>query len=306
MWVYMGYGQPLRVVLTTLRVPQTKYSHINPLLLCNTENAEGVDENESLEQEMRSFINDRISKGLADDISVYVINYNTGQWSGVNENDAYDPASMLKVPTMMAYYYQAQHDPAVLTQKLALKDDAAANSNEYFKGKSLPSGEYTIDALIRSMIVESDNGAATTLVTHLNTDAQLKVYEDLGLPTPFPRSVINFLSAKRYAFFFRVLYDATYLDRDYSEKALSLLTEPDIGGIRAGVPAEVEVAQKFGERTVQDQNGNRIDRELHDCGIVYKKDAPYLICIMSKGLKNDFPTLLSNIKDLSALVYSRI
>ena len=99
-------------------------------------------------------------------------------------------------------------------------------------------------------------------------------------------------------------YNATYLSQEYSEKALKLLTEPDIPGIRAGVPTTITVAQKFGERSVYDTNNNLTDRELHDCGIVYKPGSPYLLCVMSRG--KDFDTMAKNISDLSALVYQNI
>ena len=63
-----------------------------------------------------------------------------------------------------------------------------------------------------------------------------------------------------------------------SEKALEILgsTQFDFG-IEGGVPEGVTVANKFGERTLEDQ------RQLHDCGIIYAPKGPYLLCIMTRA-----------------------
>jgi hypothetical protein len=104
------------------------------------------------------------------------------------------------------------------------------------------------------------------------------------------------MSVKDYASFFRILYNASYLSKDSSQKALSLLSEVDFtDGLRGGVPKDVPVANKFGERQVG------TTQQLHDCGIVYLTDHPYLLCIMSRG--SDFDELASSIKTVSHLVY---
>ncbi len=132
-----------------------------------------------------------------------------------------------------------------------------------------------------------------------------EVYSDLGMPQP-PQSndaaMIDFLSVKTYAHIFRVLYSATYLTRELSEKALQILTQTRFSeGIRAGIPSDVTVANKFGERTVQDTDKNVLFRELHDCGIVYAPGHPYLMCVMTKG--DNFDKLSKIISDLSSIAY---
>jgi hypothetical protein len=154
------------------------------------------------------------------------------------------------------------------------------------------------------MIVNSDNTAAVLLDNFIDKKSQTEVYTDLGLPVPPDSPTVEYLSAKLYAYFFRVLYNASYLNDKDSEKALEILAAQDIPGIRAGVPRNTTVAQKFGERTIYDSTHTLVDRELHDCGIVYKPGKPYLLCIMSRG--KDFDQLAKNIADLSALVYQSI
>ncbi len=287
-----------------LRLAQNDYPLINPLLLCNIYQRES-NEDSRLTSLVQKFVNERIQNGTLKNMSVYIINYGESKWSGVNEDERYDPASMLKVPIMMAYYKTAEKDPGLLNEKTSFTGDDQ-NEGEYFKSTStIKAGKmYTIEELIESMIKNSDNTASTLLENFIDKKDLYNAYTALSLPVPKTAPNIEYLSAKLYAYFFRVLYNGTYLDKKYSERALEYMTYSDISGIRAGVPNGVTVAQKFGERSVYDTAGKLKDRELHDCGIIYKPNNPYLLCVMSRG--TNFDDLAKNIKDLSTLVYENI
>lgn len=130
------------------------------------------------------------------------------------------------------------------------------------------------------------------------------IVTDLGIPRPADGSAQFTVDPKQYALFLRVLYNATYLDAQMSDYALTMLSQTDFNdGLRAGVPATVDVAHKFGEgQTPQD----KIDgvKELHDCGIVYDANNPYALCIMTKG--TDFTAQSAAIRDVSARVYQYV
>jgi len=110
---------------------------------------------------------------------------------------------------------------------------------------------------------------------------------DLGLSVPLaqPDVASTILCPRsRISYFFRVLYNATYLSSDSSEHALSLLNLPDFPqGIEATVPKGVAVAQKFGERSVFTSTGAVDHRELHDCGIIYYPKASLSTLCDDKG-----------------------
>ena len=162
---------------------------------------------------------------------------------------------------------------------------------------------YTIDELIRAMIVYSDNNATRLLHDNINPALLLRVYNDLGVSISDAESTDDFMTAGQYTYFFRVLYNATYLNRALSEKALELLSESDfVQGIEAGVPATTIVTHKFGERSIADTHGAISARELHDCGVVYYPLHPYLLCVMTRG--SDFEKLAGVIQDISHLVWT--
>jgi hypothetical protein len=57
-------------------------------------------------------------------------------------------------------------------------------------------------------------------------------------------------------------------------------------GLKAGIPANIELAHKFGERGIIGMNG-REQKQLHDCGIIYYPKHPYILCIMTRGYERD-------------------
>lgn len=153
-------------------------------------------------------------------------------------------------------------------------------------------------------MIHSDNGAKNALLSGLDNRSLAEIYTDLGIENPDNVSGAYVISAKAYSLFFRILYNATYLNRALSQRALDLLVRAQYrDGIVAGVPAGVMVAQKYGEYVATDGSGRPISYELHDCGIVYRKNSPYFLCVMTKG--TDLDSLTKTIQDVSRLVYEQ-
>lgn len=254
-----------------------------------------------------SAVDQYIKEGKAKRISVWVRDLETKQFASVNEQERYAPASQLKVPLMIAYYKLADIEPTLLETPLIYKksDQLNDSTQDFVSGTSLVEGQsYTIDYLITQMITQSDNNAAAALLGHLDPTLFDNTMIDLGIKIPGTMKNYDFLTAKTYATIFRTLYNASYLTREYSEKALELLANTTFKGMAAPLPTGTVVAHKFGEREVDNPDGSVQTRELHDCGVVYKGERPYSLCIMTEG--SDFTQLLSIIKDLSTLTYNSI
>ncbi len=277
------------------------YSLINPLLECEVGS-------EKLTQRYTSFkykIQDEVDKlkksGDVEEMAVYFRDLNNGFSIGINQDMGFTPASLLKLPVMMAYFKQSESDPSILKKSYKYTDYEDRNVGEHVKPRqSMERGQsYTVEDLIYRMIVFSDNNAMALLVENLPLPIQDKVYTDLDISIPGVRGVDDYMSVSDYAAFFRILYNASYLSKDNSQKALGILTKVDFAqGIRAGVPSNIPVANKFGER----EEGN--NQQVHDFGIIYYNDHPYLLGVMSRG--KDFDKQAASIKDISRMIYSQI
>ncbi|KND47844.1 MAG: Beta-lactamase [Parcubacteria bacterium C7867-006] len=283
-----------------IRSKSSNYTFINPLLAYNTPVSE-VGRYHELEDKITGEISKMKSDGKVDDVSVYFRNLNTGQWVGINEDKEFNPASLYKLPIMVAYYKEAETNPGVLTLKVEYKPSDGvpqdATPVKYTFGNL-----YTVDELINDMIINSDNVAFNMLLRGVDRNGLKNVFDDLGISYP---NDVAYISPKDYAMFFRVLYNSTYLNREMSERALKLLSQTSFkSGLASSLPDTVFISHKFGIRTLNEGKPGQFS-ELHDCGIVYKKDNHYLICIFTKGKPDVSPAFLAEaIEDISKIIYA--
>jgi beta-lactamase class A len=283
-------------------VRQSGYEFINPLLECEMQKPPMFI---PMEDRIKENIKNQIIEKNPDvHISLYFRNLNNGLSFGLNEQDNFSPASLLKVPLMMAYLKLSEKNSELLSQKIVFQP-AQVQFNQIVKpnGKLESGKEYSIEELIGNMIVYSDNDALNMLYQNLKKDDLGVIFSDLGINMPDVYNYNNVMTVKDYASFFRILYNSSYLDRNMSEKALKILNNAEFkDGLVAGVPADVKISHKFGEREAK-ENGVTV-QQLHDCGIVYYPKFPYLICIMTKG--KDFNKLSVAIADISKIVYKEV
>ncbi len=296
------YKAPIPV---EVRENSKDYKYINPLLFYRISKLFYEDEFSVLDSDLQNYIKKSTKENKAESISVYYRDMNSGHWTGVNEDFKYHPSSMLKVLGMMSYYRQSQDVEGLLSKKLFYKYDKDYGQN-YPPEKILSVGNYTFDELIKQMIIYSDNTVLSIFDKQDSENIFNKAYKTFQLPLANNLDDVDgFMSPRSYSSLLRALYNSTYLSREMSEKALDLLTKTTFNkGIISGIPKDIVVAHKFGEHTYELEDNKVQDRELHDCGIVYYPQRPYLICIMTKG--HDFKELESVISELSAIVYNYV
>ncbi len=283
-----------------LRADDTTLSLVHPLIAYETPQATGLPEYADLKKKVEALINEKLHGGAIESISVYYRNIETSRWIGINEDTAYYPASLLKVPLMIAYFKAAESDPTILKRRITFEPISGGADFEAPTGLSVGSS-YTVQELIEHMIIDSDNGATFTLFSRLDPDLLATVYKRLSITDPGDDSSIYQIPTKTYALFFRTLYNGTYLTPSASQKALELLSQTTYtNGLVAGVPKDTIVAHKFGEHVLE-ENGKPIGEELHDCGIVYKPNHPYLLCVMTRAKTRE--SAESVISAISRVVY---
>lgn len=297
------FSQNQNTFLTESRQPQ-KYQFINPLLECDSANFSQNATLDSLRAEINSQVNKLSSSHQISSSSIYFRDLNNGPWLGINEKEDFSPASLIKVPLMITYYKAAENNPDLLKTLIELPTIPTEKQSIPPEVTLSPERKYTIDELIRQMIIYSDNQAYEILLNHIDNSLLVKTFTDLGIDISagFDNPGGNILSVKSYAAFFRILYNGSYLNRDMSEKTLKLLSEVKYqNGIVRGINnPKILVSHKFGERTFEATG----EKQLHDCGIVYLPQKPYLICIMTRG--QDFSKLSSAIAQISKVVYQSV
>lgn len=282
------------------------YKYINPILECNPDISLN-NQLTPLKQKIETIINREINNKNISFAAIYFRDLNNGPWFGINEKEYFSPASLIKVPILMAYLKKSENEPTLLQKKLTvISDPSTGNNIQNIKPSqaTITETEYTIEKLLEKMIIYSDNNAYNTLAQNLTSEEIMKVYQDLDvdISKAFSNPNGNIITIKAYASFFRILYNASYLNQKMSEKALNLLSQVEFkDALVAGVPQEITVSHKFGERKYLDNN----EIQFHDCGIVYKQKNPYLLCVMTKT-KKSINQGINLIKEISKATYQII
>jgi hypothetical protein len=305
-WLHLYYYlnmQDRSADIIQVREDSADYKFINPLLfVADVRNVESP-KYKNLEKSVENYITEAKKQGQAKNISFFFRDLNQAGWTGVGQEDLYNPGSMLKVSVLIAYFKIADEKDSSTLSSLAYyrpTNDPGQNYKPHYK---LKPGYYTLKELLTQMIVESDNDALHIL-NDLHIDEILKIYKDLRLPDPLNEQT-ELISPREYSRLFRVLYNVGYISNKYSEEALRILSQTGFkDGLVAGVSSStISIAHKFGESTTI-VNGEIEDKQLHDCGNVYYPGKPYFICIMTKG--SDFPTLSKIISDISKITFEDV
>ena len=290
-WYYHLNAAVATVANDTVPIRQTdnSYHFINPLLAYDNPGiASEFNQYAPLVNELNGAVANAKANGVQN-VGVYFRDLSLGRWMGFNENTGFAPGSMMKTIIMIAYFKEAESNPGILTQSFVYSSATADELNgiPFEAPSSLVVGQsYSAEQLIEAMIESSDNGAKNILLNNISQSNLADVYTDLSLPylDPNQNYANYFISPKQYSLILRVLYNATYLNRADSEKALAIMTKATYkDGLVAGLPTGTTAAQKFGESVVATADSAATMVTLSNCGIIYYPNHPYLLCVMAQG-----------------------
>jgi hypothetical protein len=115
-------GVEKKALLNTKKIEKREigYKYISPLLECESYNS-SLDYNfPEIQKKTKKIIDSHIAKKDVDLVSLYLRDLNNGPWMAINGENKFSPASLLKVPLMMAYFKLAEEDEALLNKKLVV------------------------------------------------------------------------------------------------------------------------------------------------------------------------------------------
>ncbi|MBI3231851.1 MAG: serine hydrolase, partial [Candidatus Doudnabacteria bacterium] len=145
-----------------LKSPNLKYT--NPLLAFELGGKDQFDEFRQIDKAVDKIIAEAKNQG-ATNIGVYFRDLTTGHWTGINETSQFTPGSLQKVPLMIAYLKIAESNNGILSQQISDTYPTDANAMEIIKPKEFieKNKKYSVEDMIRHMIIYSDNNATAAL-----------------------------------------------------------------------------------------------------------------------------------------------
>ena len=250
-----------------------------------------------LKSSLQNVIDQYIANQKIHTASIFLKKFNTNESLLINNNEKYAPGSLLKISIMIAILKMSEKDNELLNKKITFIQTSKNNKVQTIVSNSIKIGQsYSIKELLKYMIVYSDNNAASLIAKNIDGNIIKSLFSDIGLNVPDLNSNDLFLNINELSFFMRVIYNGSYLTNANSEFALELLSHGDYkNGLLKDIPSDIIVAHKFGE------SGNEVEKQLHETGIIYANNNPYLITVMTKGNNRD--ELAYFISEISKIVY---
>ncbi|MFI5205847.1 MAG: serine hydrolase, partial [Candidatus Paceibacterales bacterium] len=110
-------------VPTILRL--SHYTFTKPLLICDTKPERALPELKSLESNLNRFIKVQEAAKNVDTVSVYFQDFKTDGRIDINKDETFDPASLTKIPIMIAILKLSETSPDFLSKQIKYvgKDD---------------------------------------------------------------------------------------------------------------------------------------------------------------------------------------
>jgi beta-lactamase class A len=241
-------------------------------------------------------------------VSVYARDLEHGGWIGINDRALFSPWSLIKVAVLIHTLEREDSEPGILDREVHYSGGEESVFDDTMRGapdslRLQPGTTYTYRDLLRRMIEYSDNHATQLLLQGEGAQGISEMLYNLSAEQIVKDDTFYF-DAHTVAAMLRSLYHGSFLGRVQSEFALDLLTKSRFeDGLRRYLPPDTRVASKFGYHTATTDSGTHV--ELHECGIVYAPQAPYVVCVMTATDRDTVDELGDLIGEVSRILWSR-
>lgn len=243
---------------------------------------ERVKEREKAEEVISRFR--KVTENLSGVYGFYVVDLTTGFSYGVNETEAFEPASLNKLPVMAGMFMQEEKGRLSFSSIYKLRNEDKAMGGSLY-GK--PEGyELTYRDLIKLMGKESDNTAFVIAKNILGREKINQAIAEIGMVSTDIFAEDQKTTPEDIGIFFEKLWGGDIVRQEYKNELLDYLTDTAYEvWITEGIPSDVRVAHKYGRET----------HVVNDAGIIYA-DRPFVLVIMSKGvIKKDADAVFPEI-----------
>ena len=226
--------------------------------------------------DVKNSINDLDGKA-----GLYYYNLKDGSSYGINENESFIAASVIKIPVMIELFRECYGGKMNFSDTLLINEKEKA-PEEGAIAYMHDGAEVTLQDLCNLMIILSDNTATNMLINHIGIDNINDAMAGLEIHTTMINRLLfddeaemegkhNYISPKEIGILLKLMYDGELINKEASSKMLEILKLQQVNyKMPYLLPKDIKIAHKTG-----DDPGI-----THDMGIVFAKD-PFIICFAS-------------------------
>lgn len=235
--------------------------------------------------------------------SVYVWDYETGNFANINADVIYPTASIIKLPVLVDLFRSIEKKQLNLYDEMPLTEYYRTEGSGNLQFKAVNS-KYSIDTLARIMITESDNSATNMLISKLGsmTDVNSAIRQ-WGLKRTYIKTWLpdlggtNHSTARDMATILYNIDNPKFLDISSREKIFEYMGHVHNNRlITAGLPADAEFLHKTGD----------IGKMLGDAGIVYAPNGKKYIVVIFALRPHNSPLGKEFIVKASEIIYNTL
>lgn len=233
--------------------------------------------------------------------SVYVWDYQTGNYADINADEIFATASIIKVPVLVQLFRSIEKGQIELFDEMPLTEYYRTEGSGSLQFKA-ENSKYSIDTLARMMITESDNSATNMIMAQLGsmTDVNSAIRR-WGLKRTYVQNWLpdlagtNHSTARDMATILYNIDNPKFLSTSSREKIFDYMGHVHNNRlIAAGLPAGAEFLHKTGD----------IGKMLGDAGIVYAPNGKRYIVVIFANRPHNSPLGKEFIVKASETIYN--
>jgi beta-lactamase class A len=227
-------------------------------------------------------------------LGVAILDLNSGQQLLVRPDEVFPQASSIKIAVLAELYHQSQQSAHGVRGKAALQDRYVVRAADIVADSSILGGltpgvsSLTNRDLATIMVAVSDNSATNVLIDRVGMDNVVRLTESLGLAhTQLRRKMMDLQAAAQgrenistpheMMELLEQIYRGKVIEPPLLDDFFNVLATHKDSWIPRDLPADLKIANKPGE----------LEGVRNDSGIVFVKNRPYVICVMTTYLGNE-------------------
>ena len=257
--------------------------------LCSASSASAQTTPSPTAAELKSKFEHRVRDiaGRMDGVVGYaILDLTSGDRAGHLDRETFPTASAIKLAIVYELFKQEAERKIHLDETITLDRSKAVGGTGVLVEMGTPTLSLRDYATL--MVVLSDNTATNVVIDRLGMENVTRRMQSLGLnATRLRRHMMDTAAARRgeenvstpdeLVRLLQAMYGPPEAGHYLMPDAIALLKKPKDNRLRKGLPPGVESADKSGEL-----EGVRVD-----AGIVFAKNRPYILCVMTTYLKDE-------------------
>lgn len=235
--------------------------------------------------------------------SVYVWDYETGNYADINADEIFPTASIIKLPVLVQLFRSIEKNQLTIYDEIALTEYYRTEGSGSLQFKA-ENSKYSIDTLANMMITESDNSATNMIMAKLGSMIDINSgIREWGLKHTYVQNWLPDLAGTNHSTardMAQILYNIDnpkFLSTTSREKIFDYMGHVHNNRlIAAGLPSNAVFLHKTGD----------IGKMLGDAGIVFAPNGKKYIVVIFANRPHNSPLGKEFIVKASEIIYNNM